>query len=83
MVFFALTRSGYDQLVASMGSVPSPMWVNFGVLSQSEIADIRKSGTDITAFSFNVAADPAKLDNALDTIGQHHPGSALWVEHPA
>ena len=83
MVFFALTKSGFDELVALIGRAPSPVWVNFGVLSKSEIAKLRESGVDLTDFSSDIAFNPTDLDSALDTIWQHHPGSTLWVGHSA
>jgi hypothetical protein len=82
MIFFALTRSGYDELVRSFGRAPSPLWVNSGILSESDAADIRASGAELTEFTSQVAVNSASIETALDTIKQHHPSCSIWVEHP-
>lgn len=82
MIFFALTRSGYDELARSLGHTPSPLWVNSGILSESEAADIRASGAELTEFTSQVAESSSSIEAALETIKQHHPGCSIWVEHP-
>jgi hypothetical protein len=84
MPYFALSRQGYDQLIdAYGGSPPSPLWVNAGVLSSSELAALRAQGLDITDFSRSIPFQGQGLHAAIDTIREHHPGSSIWVEHVA
>jgi hypothetical protein len=84
MPHFALTRLGYDQLIkACGGSPPSPLWVNAGVLSLSELAALRAQGLDVTEFSRSIPFQGQGLHDAINTIGEHHPGSSIWVEHVA
>lgn len=82
MTHFALTRKGFDQLVATLGRVPSPIWVNCGVLSAEELASIRSLGVEVTNFTSEIdRANTGEFEDAVDTILQHHPDQVLWVEH--
>lgn len=84
MPYFALTRQGYDQLVqACGGSPPSPLWVNTGVLSSSELSFLRAQGLQVTDFARSVPLQGSGLVDAISTIAEHHPGSSIWVEHVA
>lgn len=59
----------------------SPVWVNAGVLTDTEIADLRKTGINLTNFSYYI--DPTKIHDiggAISTIQEHHPGERIWVE---
>ena len=82
MVYLVLSRRGYDQLVASGGLPSSPLWVSGGVLSADELSDLRSRGFDITDFHGQIdPANPEEVDEAVDTIRQHHPGQVVWVEY--
>jgi hypothetical protein len=82
MVHFALTRKSYDDLVAQLGQAPSPLWVNNGVLSATEIKQLHEAGVDISNFTIGVnPLDPSDVAQAVDTIKEHHPGETVWVEH--
>lgn len=81
MVFFALTRQGLDEFARHFGRLPSPLWVNKGVLSREELDDLRARGGDVTDFAHMIGAeDAAALQQALADIAQHHPGERIWVE---
>ena len=81
MVFLALTRAGYDELTAKLDEVPSPIWVNAGVLSASEVSQLRADGVDLSCFTNPIDhSQPSALVNAVATISEHHPGQAIWVE---
>jgi hypothetical protein len=82
MTHFAITRKGFDELVATLGRIPSPIWVNYGVLSAEELSRARSLGVAITDFTSDVSRNNAgEFEDALDTILQHHPDQVLWVEH--
>ena len=81
MVYFILSRQGYDQLVASGGSPNGPWWVSGGVLSEQELSDLRSRGYDITDFNDRIdPEDPDEIMESVDTIRLHHPGQVVWVE---
>jgi hypothetical protein len=84
MVFFILTRGGFDELRSSLGRVPSPMWVNKDVLSLDELEALRKDRIEVTNFvryidPFNDSAMP----DAMSTVQDHHPGRRVRVEFAA
>lgn len=84
MPHFVLTRQGYDQLIKVCGgSPPSPLWVNVGVLSSSELAGLRTQGVDVTDFARTIPLHGQGLADAIGTIEEHHSGSSIWVEHVA
>ncbi len=82
MTHFVLTRKGYEQLKASFGNFPFAFWVNDGVLSVSELAELRAAGFSVT--NFTTVIDPncsTEVASAVVTIQQHHPNQSIWVEH--
>ena len=81
MVFFAITRTGYNELVAVLGSVPSPLWVNAGVLASEEVTDLESRGISVTSFTVDVTSSFDRYATALDTIWQHHQHEKLWAEY--
>jgi pectate lyase len=82
MVYFILSRHGYDQLVASGGLPNSPLWVSGGVLSVDELSDLYVRGFNINNFHNQIdPGDPEEVDEAVDTIRLHHPGQVVWVEY--
>ncbi|CAI8850514.1 protein of unknown function [Methylocaldum szegediense] len=56
MVFFVLSRAGFDELVRDRGGIPSPLWVTAGVLSDTQLSDLRSQGIDVTKFTCPVIA---------------------------
>ncbi len=81
MAFLVLTRAGLDSLVEQYGGLPANLWVNEGVLSGQELADIRAEGGWVTHFTYFISpTDRAGINAALDTIADHHPGEAVFAE---
>jgi len=84
MPHLVLTQKGYAQLVAACGSrPPSPLWLNAGILSCSQVADLRAQGLSITEFAGAIPLRGHGLHAAIGTIEEHHPGASIWVEHVA
>ncbi|MDB5840735.1 MAG: hypothetical protein JWQ23_2687 [Herminiimonas sp.] len=83
MVFLVLTRSGYEDLKRLSGSLPPQLWVNQGVLSETEVGQLRGAGTEVFITAARIdAASSAAIDNAVLSIQQNH-GVRVWAEHPA
>jgi len=81
MPFLVLTRKGFDDLVNDLGRIPSPIWVNDGVLSSAEIEEIRSSGVELTNFAHHISPmDANGVADAVATIEQHHVGKSVWRE---
>lgn len=84
MPHFALTRQGYDQLIIVFGGrPPSPLWINAGMLSTSELTVLRAQGLEVTEFSRPIPLEDQGLDDAISTIKEHHPSSPVWVQRAA
>ena len=82
MVFFVLTRLGYEELLLMFGDAPSPLWVNAEVLSLAELEKIRSDGKDVTNFTHVInTSDIDAIRDALYTIQEHHQGQRVWVEY--
>ena len=82
MVFLVLTRDGYEELVALLGKPPSPLWVNAGVLSTTELSHLREAGYDVTDFVKSIdIQNNSGLETVIDTVQQHHFGHRVWVEY--
>ena len=81
MVFFALSRSGYESF-CRLGGPSSPLWVCAGVLSESDLSSLRASGVDVSDFEFTLEPDDyAGIGGAIETIKEHHPGHTVWVSY--
>jgi phosphatidate phosphatase APP1 len=82
MFFLILTRAGLEELKSNLGRVPSPLWINQGVLSEAEIAQLQALGEHVTHFIGPV--DPENslaVADAIEAIRTQYPGSRVWVEH--
>ncbi|MGY0561795.1 hypothetical protein ACW7G2_13885 [Luteimonas sp. A277] len=81
MIYFATSRQSYDHLAASSAWPPAVLWVSSGVLDPSELKDLRAEGLAVTDFTNPMnPSDLAEMADALDTIREHHPGQAVWVD---
>jgi hypothetical protein len=83
MVFYVLTTTEYQKLVALLGRPPSPVWLNEGVLSDAEIAELRSSGHNVTVFSGQKSPDDFQaITKNIWIIQEHHDGKSVWVQYP-
>lgn len=82
MVFFALTRSGYEDFERYLGARPDiALWVNKGVMSPTELMQVRATGLSVTIFTRKIDAfDGTSVDEAVNTIREHHPSESIWIE---
>jgi hypothetical protein len=80
MVFLAITRAGFEAHVA-LGSSAGPLWVSAEVLSESELAALRKSGVEVSDFNYKIEPHENEvIAGAVETIKEHHPRQVVWVE---
>ncbi|MDT7514839.1 hypothetical protein [Rhodoferax mekongensis] len=82
MVYLVFTRPGYDELIAQRGTTPSPLWVNVGVLSTTELFTLREAGVEVT--NFTRVIDPhnvTEIQEAVFIVQDHHSGQRVWVEY--
>ena len=84
MIYFVSSRQSYEQLAGSSAWPPAALWVSLGVLEPSELAELRACGVAVTDFTKPIpSGDLAALAEAVDTIREHHPGQAVWVDGSA
>ena len=82
MAYIVLTRSGYEELVRKLQGVPSPLWVNKGILSLDELAAIRTSEVVLTDFTRLIRpSNVQEVGEAAYTVEEHHPNETVWVEY--
>ena len=81
MIYFATSRRSYDQLAASAAWPPAVLWISSGVLNASELTALRAKGLSVTDFTDPVSPRAfTEMAEALNTIREHHPGQAVWVD---
>ncbi len=78
MIYFVRSRQSYDQLAASCAWPPEELWVAPGILDATELETLRAAGVSIT--NFVEPYDHSDLLGALETIREHHPVQAVWVD---
>jgi phosphatidate phosphatase APP1 len=82
MVFLILTRAGLEELKSNLGRIPSPLWINQGVLSDGEVAQLQAPGEHVTHFVGPVdPANSSAVEGAIEAIRTQYPGSRVWAEH--
>lgn len=81
MVALILTRRGFDDMRPRIDAARDAIWVGAGLLSDVEVDELRRAGTNLTVFAH--ALNPNDLDTDLSTVVEHHPGQTVWVEMPA
>ena len=82
MVFLALTRGGYIEFTEIFHDrFDVPLWVNNGVLNDEELSQLRAAGRSVTNFIEAIdASDIHAVNDAAETIKEHHPGVCVWIE---
>jgi len=61
--------------------ISAPLWISAGILSISELEALRCRGTDVTDFNYEIGLNENEvIDDAIETIREHHPGKVIWVE---
>jgi hypothetical protein len=61
---------------------PSPLWVNASILSITELKQLRENGNDVSSFSIDIDInDRLAIEDAINTVKEHHAGQRIWVEY--
>jgi hypothetical protein len=82
MVIFILTKDGFNDVGRFVEENKHPIWVSHGVLSTAEIEDLRTTGVNLTEFTYRISLNDQKaINEAINTISEHHPGERIWVEY--
>ena len=79
MVFLAISPGGLKEALRETASSGTAVWCGADAISEAAFAAIK--GSSLTRFAYELGArDALVLEDALDTIEQHHPGEVVWVE---
>ena len=78
MVFLVLSRDGLEAFRPRIDRDRDAVWVSGGVLSDAEVAELRREGIQLTVFSHPL--DLNDLGPDVATVMEHHPGEVVWVE---
>lgn len=55
MIIFVLTKYGYNEMESLIKDSKSPVWINKGVLSNSELDEVRGAGIEVTNFTYFIS----------------------------
>ena len=77
-MFIATTRAGVHGFLAEHPT-GGAFWVGGSVLSGAEIEQIRLAGYSLTVLAYALRA-PVNIDEATQTVCEHHPGESIVVE---
>ena len=78
MVFIVLTVAGLDAVEPRVVAGADAIWVNAGVLSESDATRLRGSGWNLTTWTNPL--DVNDLADELETVRLHHPDEVIWSE---
>mgnify|MGYP001067628169 CR=1 FL=1 len=82
MVFLAITPGGLNDALRKADGSTTAVWCGADAISEGDFA--AQKGTKLTRFAYELGArDPFVLEDALETISQHHPDEVVWVEAAA
>jgi hypothetical protein len=80
MIVFAVTENGCIELKSRIIGENHPVWLANGILSDQAIASLRSDGLEVTVFSEPATFDDQNaIEDALQTIKEHHPGMEIYV----
>jgi len=82
MVFLVLTRQAVADLTGLPMSNATAVWVNPGVLTNEELAQLRASGVNVTVLPHVLKHTmPGEIQRLAEEIRRSH-GETIWIEHP-
>ena len=81
MIALILTRAGFEDIRLRLDRGRDAIWVSAGVFNETEVADLRRQGFNLTVFAHRL--DPQHLVGEIGTVVEHHPEQVVWVETPA
>jgi hypothetical protein len=81
LVLFALTKHGLAEMFHFARGGKVAIWVNQGLLDEANLERLRSEGFNVTNFTRWIdPADEFVVQEAVETIREHHPNQALYVE---
>lgn len=79
MVFLAISPEGLQHALQLASGANLPIWCGTDAISDVEYAKL--AGRNVSRFIYPLREASAEvLQDAVDTIAEHHPGEPVWVE---
>jgi len=78
MIFLAISPAGLAMALRS-AAADDAIWCGADAITEVEFQ--AHGDARLTRFDYDVGVH--ELDDALDTIREHHPGQTIWVEAAA
>ena len=79
MVFLAVSATGLRQAIKLAETQSVSIWCGSDAIGDADYHAL--SGLDVSRFSYPLLGEPKDvLQDALDTIAEHHPNATIWVE---
>jgi hypothetical protein len=80
MVFLAISPEGLQRALHLASEANLPIWCGTDAISDVDYGKL--AGRNVSRFVYPLRGASAQaLQDAIDTIAEHHPGEPVWVEH--
>ena len=79
MIFLAITPSGLTEALR-VASATDAIWCGSDAISEKEYE--ASTAKNLSRFTYELG-DRELIDDALNTIEEHHPGQTIWIEAKA
>jgi len=80
MVFLAISPEGLQHALQVASEANLPIWCGMDAISDADYGKL--AGRNVSRFVYPLRGAPAEaLQDAIDTIAEHHPDQPVWVEH--
>ena len=79
MVLLAISAKGLDEALRISARTGEAVWCSADAVAEPDFQALTPMG--VTRFAYGLAGDNAtRLESAVATIEEHHPGQVVWVE---
>lgn len=76
MIYLAITREGLREAVRR-ATAEDAIWCGSDAISETDYAALEDVNLSRFVYGFG---DRSRVDEALATIEEHHPGQRIWME---
>ena len=79
MVFLAITSNGLESAIQLAARTGDSVWCGADAIPETD--DSQQSRRGVSRFNYSLQGeDQALIQDALETIQEHHPGEVIWIE---
>ncbi|MFY2597785.1 hypothetical protein ACOTHJ_19975 [Achromobacter xylosoxidans] len=79
IVFLAISPNGLKEAIELASVTESAIWCSSDAVSEAEYKSLQR--LSVSRFSYPLSGEPLdKLQDAIYTIEEHHPGATIWAE---